>query len=112
MQRGHCEEGSKLYVRYKKSSMELLGLETHKRYTICEATRSEWLEISRGVEIARAAYEEARTKYADHKSACDQCDHDVAIFRLLKGSSERGPKTTAQNASHDGCLSFSAPGYT
>jgi hypothetical protein len=98
MPRGHCQEGGKLYVLYKKRAMELLGLETYKRHTICAASRSEWLEISRCVETARTTYEEARSKYVDHKIACEQCDHDVATFCFLKASGEKGPATPGKSA--------------
>jgi hypothetical protein len=80
MQQGHCEEGCKLYLLYKQKAMELLGIESYKRHAVSAATRSEWLEITRVVESANLAYEEARRKYIDHEIGCEVCEQDVPAF--------------------------------
>lgn len=92
MQRGHCAEGSKLYLLYKQQSMELLGIETYKRHAVAGATREEWREISNRVEAARAAYEEARRNYVDHEIECDVCEKDVPAFYFLGSTDHPVPK--------------------
>jgi hypothetical protein len=83
MDRGHCDEGRKLYVLYKQKAMELLGIESYKRHAVSAASRSEWLEISRCVESANLAYEKARRNYIDHEIGCDVCEQEVPAFYFL-----------------------------
>jgi hypothetical protein len=83
MERRLCEQGKDLYVFCRQKAMELLGVELGRRQTIQGASRSAWLEISRGVEVARLAYEEARDRYTNHAKLCDVCLGDVPQFYLL-----------------------------
>jgi hypothetical protein len=78
-----CGEGKMLFVSCKRKAMELLGVEVWKRQTIQEASRSAWLEVSRCVDEARLAYEDAQRRYSDHAKYCDACVGDLPQFFLL-----------------------------
>jgi len=77
MQQKHCKEGDELDNLYTQHTLVWGVAETRKREATCCKPTSEWFEIARRAEEAKAAYEKAKCNYLDHVIACPACDAHV-----------------------------------
>jgi hypothetical protein len=76
MQQKHCKEGDELDNLYTQNTLVWGVAETRKR-AAAGSKSTEWFEVVRRAEEAKAAYEKAKCDYLDHVIACPLCDAHV-----------------------------------
>jgi hypothetical protein len=75
--RTHCAVGLTLHSAFFRETNEWILAEAEKRAGIAIAGDEKWHQIARRTDAAKAAHEEALSRYVDHVIDCPSCKKHV-----------------------------------
>jgi hypothetical protein len=77
LRRTHCAVGFTLHNAFIRETNEWILAEAEKRAGVATAGEEEWRQIARRTDGAKAAHEEALSRYVDHVIACASCKRQI-----------------------------------